>query len=81
MLLDAWNDYERYAWGQNQLKPISQVGETGGMFGESQIGATIVDALSTLHIMGLDAEYQKGSQWVKDNLDFSTVVSTNKATH
>lgn len=76
MMKDAWDDYERYAWGQNQLKPISQVGETGGIFGESQIGATIIDALSTLHIMELEAEYEKGSQWIKDNLDFPNLDAT-----
>ncbi len=72
---DAWDDYERYAWGENQLKPISQIGEDGGIFGDSKIGATIVDALDSLHIMELTTEYQKGRDWVEENLDFSIVVS------
>ncbi|CAG7787068.1 unnamed protein product, partial [Allacma fusca] len=42
MLKDSWDDYSRYAWGENQLKPVSQRGEAGGIYGDSKIGATIV---------------------------------------
>lgn len=37
------------------------------------MGATIVDALDTLYIMGLHEEFQDGQNWIKDNLDFSVV--------
>ena len=75
MMKDAFDDYERWAWGENELKPISQIGQSGGIFGDSKIGATIVDALDTLHIMELNEQYQKGRDWVEENLDFSIVVS------
>lgn len=78
MLLDAWANYERYAWGENQLKPVSLRGEDGGIFGDSQIGATIIDALGTLHIMGLSDEYRKASDWIKNNLDFPSLVTICK---
>lgn len=43
--------------------------------GNSQMGATIVDALDTLYIMGLHDEFREGQEWIDKNLDFS-VVST-----
>lgn len=39
------------------------------------MGATIVDALDTLYIMGLHDEFRDGQKWIEDSLDFS-VVST-----
>lgn len=43
--------------------------------GNSQLGATIVDALDTLYIMGLHDEFKDGQEWIEQNLDFG-VVST-----
>lgn len=37
------------------------------------MGATIVDALDTLYIMGLHDEFHDGQKWIEDNLDFSVV--------
>lgn len=37
------------------------------------MGATIVDALDTLYIMGLHDEFRDGQKWIEDNLDFSVV--------
>lgn len=37
------------------------------------MGATIVDALDTLYIMGLHDEFKDGQQWIEQNLDFSVV--------
>ncbi|TKC43817.1 hypothetical protein EI555_012224, partial [Monodon monoceros] len=39
--------------------------------GSSQMGATIVDALDTLYIMGLHDEFRDGQKWIENNLDFS----------
>uniref|UniRef100_A0A8C1QX31 alpha-1,2-Mannosidase n=1 Tax=Cyprinus carpio TaxID=7962 RepID=A0A8C1QX31_CYPCA len=39
--------------------------------GNSQMGATIVDALDTLYIMGLHDEFKDGQEWIEQNLDFS----------
>lgn len=76
MMKDAWTDYERWAWGQNELKPISQTGQTGGIYGNSKIGATIIDSLDTLLIMGFNDEYANGRKWVAENFDFGTVNTT-----
>ena len=43
--------------------------------GNSQMGATIVDALDSLYIMGLHEEFKDGQEWIEQNLDFTGVVS------
>lgn len=52
--LHAWNGYKAHAWTRDELSP------TSGSFRDpfSGWGATIVDALDTLIIMGLDDEFQ-----------------------
>jgi len=75
MMKDAWDNYEKYAWGHNELRPLSHRGHSASIFGPSKIGATIVDALDTLFIMGMDTEYKKARDWVADYLDFDSVVS------
>lgn len=40
------------------------------------MGATIVDALDTLYIMGLHDEFREGQEWIDKNLDFSVVSRT-----
>lgn len=36
-------------------------------------GATIVDALDTLFIMEMKAEFEEAKSWVEENLDFNVV--------
>jgi len=69
--LHAWRGYERHAWGNDELQPISRVGRNtfGGL------GITILDSLSTLWLMGLDREFEKGVKFVKDDLDFDNADS------
>lgn len=71
----AWENYIRYAWGKNELKPISKRGHSAGIFGKSTLGATIVDGLDTLYIMGMMDEYKLGRDWIAENLDLDNNVS------
>ncbi|KAG6667259.1 mannosyl-oligosaccharide 1,2-alpha-mannosidase MNS1 [Carya illinoinensis] len=66
-MLHAWSSYEKYAWGQDELQPQSMngVNSFGGL------GATLVDSLDTLYIMGLDEQFQKAREWVLNSLDFN----------
>lgn len=72
---DSWDNYHVHAWGTNELKPISQRGHTGSVFGSAKLGATIVDAVDTLYIMGMEKEYQQGRDWIANYLDFDNMVS------
>ncbi|XP_039101969.1 mannosyl-oligosaccharide 1,2-alpha-mannosidase IA [Hyaena hyaena] len=70
MMKHAWNNYKRYAWGLNELKPISKEGHSSSLFGSIK-GATIVDALDTLFIMEMKDEFEEAKSWVEENLDFN----------
>ncbi|XP_071988333.1 mannosyl-oligosaccharide 1,2-alpha-mannosidase IB-like, partial [Engystomops pustulosus] len=70
MMKHAWDNYRQYGWGHNELRPIARKGHSTNIFGNSQMGATIVDALDTLYIMGLLDEFRDGQEWVANNLDF-----------
>ncbi|GCB74800.1 mannosyl-oligosaccharide 1,2-alpha-mannosidase IA-like [Scyliorhinus torazame] len=70
MMKFAWDNYRQYAWGTNELKPLSKSGHSSGLFG-GLLGATIVDSLDTLYIMGLQEEFREAREWVESNLDFS----------
>uniref|UniRef100_A0A8C9Y7G4 alpha-1,2-Mannosidase n=1 Tax=Sander lucioperca TaxID=283035 RepID=A0A8C9Y7G4_SANLU len=70
MMKHAWGNYRRYAWGSNELRPISKQGHSSNLFGSIK-GATIVDALDTLHIMEMFEEFDAATDWVEKNLDFN----------
>ncbi|ELU14315.1 hypothetical protein CAPTEDRAFT_228579 [Capitella teleta] len=70
MMKFSWDQYATYAWGHNELKPISRKGHSASIFGNSALGATIVDGLDTLYIMGLMDEFKKGRDWVATALQF-----------
>lgn len=71
MMKHAWENYVTYAWGKNELRPVSKRGHSASIFGSSSMGATIVDAMDTLYIMGMDEEFEKGKEWIAGNLDMN----------
>jgi len=75
MTLHAWTGYKKYAWGKNELKPVSRVGHSAGIFGgqhaADNMGATIVDAMDTLYLMGFDKEFEAGQSWIMDHLNLN----------
>ncbi|XP_029187089.2 mannosyl-oligosaccharide 1,2-alpha-mannosidase IA-like [Acropora millepora] len=71
MMEHAWTGYVNHAWGINELKPISKKGHTGSIFGALSSGATVVDALDTLNIMGMNDEFERARKWVAMSLSFN----------
>ncbi|KAM3614500.1 uncharacterized protein V6R79_015478 [Siganus canaliculatus] len=71
MMKFAWDNYKRYAWGKNELRPLTRNGHIGNMFGGLR-GASIVDSLDTLYIMGLMDEYNDAKEWVQSSLDLNS---------
>ena len=43
MTKHAWDNYVKYAWGDNELRPISKKGHSAGIFGNSKLGMTIIE--------------------------------------
>lgn len=73
MMIHAWSNYVRYAWGYDELDPLAKRGSSSQIFGLANIGATIVDSLDTLFVMGLRKEYDAAREWVAHNLTFNQV--------
>ncbi|KAG4026546.1 hypothetical protein MFRU_039g00240 [Monilinia fructicola] len=65
--LRSWNGYKKYAWGHDELSPVSS------KFRDPFCGwaATLVDALDTLWIMGLRDEFEEAVKGV-EKIDFTT---------
>ncbi|KAJ7473984.1 glycoside hydrolase family 47 protein [Mycena latifolia] len=64
----AWSAYERDAMGCDEYHPLSHRGSNLSQSGG--IGYTIVDAIDTMLLMGLEAEYSRASEWVRTSLRF-----------
>ncbi|BHF74729.1 Mannosyl-oligosaccharide 1,2-alpha-mannosidase IB [Sparganum proliferum] len=75
MMKHAWTSYRNYAWGANELRPLSKTGHQPSILGSAPMGATIVDAIDTLYIMGLDKEYGEAKQWIEESLKFTVVCN------
>ncbi|CAN1139589.1 Mannosyl-oligosaccharide 1,2-alpha-mannosidase MNS1 [Linum perenne] len=66
-MIHAWSSYEKYAWGHDELQPQTK----NGVDSFGGLGATLIDALDTLYIMGLDEQFQRAREWVANSLDFN----------
>jgi mannosidase alpha-like ER degradation enhancer 2 len=65
--LHAWNNYERYAWGHDALRPLSKTAHD--WYGEPLL-MTPVDALDTVILMKLDREAAKAQALIANSLSF-----------
>ena len=66
MFRHAWKGYTQFAWGKDELLPLTKKGTTSyGM------GLTIIDSLDTMWLMGLTEEFQKARDWVAQSLDIA----------
>ncbi|KAL3511529.1 hypothetical protein ACH5RR_024246 [Cinchona calisaya] len=66
-MIHAWSSYEKYAWGHDELQPQTK----NGIDSFGGLGATLIDSLDTLYIMGLDEQFQRAREWVANSLDFN----------
>lgn len=62
--IHAWSGYKKYAMGFDELMPLSQ----HGVDGLGGLGATVVDALDTAMIMGIDEVIAEAGSWVEAHL-------------
>ncbi|KAJ3126098.1 hypothetical protein HK098_007896 [Nowakowskiella sp. JEL0407] len=68
----AWNGYVQYAWGRDELHPVTQVGSEW-----FHLGLTAVDALDTAWIMGQTDVFEKARSWVEKGMKFDADVNAN----
>ncbi len=63
----AWNGYKKYAWGHDDLKPLSK--SYKDWYGQTLL-MTPVDSLDTLILLGLKDEADKTRKYIAENLSF-----------
>jgi mannosidase alpha-like ER degradation enhancer 2 len=70
--LHAWNGYKQYAWGHDELRPLSK-----GYHDWHRVSLymTPVDALDTMILMGLDEEAAKTKDFIAGSLSFDLDIS------
>ena len=68
----AWDGYRKYAWGHDELRPVSRT--YSEWFG---VGLTIIDSLDTMLLMNLREEFQQARDWVDNSLTFEKNVDVN----
>lgn len=61
----AWKGYRKYAWGHDNLRPVSR--QSSDWFG---LGMTIVDSLTTMLVMDLKDDFAEARQWIENDLRF-----------
>ncbi|HVZ90181.1 MAG TPA: glycoside hydrolase family 47 protein [Rhizomicrobium sp.] len=66
----AWLCYRRCCFGADQIKPVSGRGEAFFFAKGPSLGLTIVEALDTLYVMGLDRQIVEGLRWLYRRLNF-----------
>jgi mannosidase alpha-like ER degradation enhancer 2 len=65
--LHSWQGYERYAWGHDELRPVSRTFRD--WYGDSLL-MTPVDSLDTLLLLGETAEAEKAKTLILSRLSF-----------
>jgi mannosidase alpha-like ER degradation enhancer 2 len=70
--LHAWNGYKKYAWGHDDLKPLSK---THRDWYAEPLLMTPVDALDTMILMGLKDEATDTKNYIIANLSFDKDIS------
>ena len=67
--LHAWAGYRYVAWGYDEYRPLSLKPADFFIDGHS-FGLSIIEALDTLYVMGLDHELDLCVRWLSANLNF-----------
>ena len=68
----AWNGYKKYAWGHDDLKPLSK---TYHDWYAEPLLMTPVDALDTMTLMGLKDEARTTREFIATHLSFDKDIS------
>jgi mannosidase alpha-like ER degradation enhancer 2 len=66
--LHAWNGYKKYAWGHDDLKPLSKTFHD--WYAPETLLMTPVDALDSLILLGFTDEADRTRKYITENLSF-----------
>jgi mannosyl-oligosaccharide alpha-1,2-mannosidase len=68
-MLFAWDNYRNHAWGKDEIKPISG-GVSSFPLKNHHLGLSLIEAMDTLWLMGLDTQFAEALRWTKSDLSF-----------
>lgn len=68
----CWNGYKEFAWGFDELHPVSKTGSN--WFG---LGLTIIDTLDTAFLTSQMDIFEQASNWVSNSLSFQRGGESN----
>ena len=71
--LDSWRAYEKYAWGHDELRPVSKTPRD--WYGSESLLMTPVDALDTMLLMGLNDDAMKAKTLIVEKLSFDKDIN------
>jgi hypothetical protein len=67
--LHGWNGYKRFAWGHDEVHPISGGFDEFFVAGHP-VALSIIEALDTLYVMELDDDLHEGVEYIVNRVDF-----------
>jgi mannosidase alpha-like ER degradation enhancer 2 len=70
--MHAWEGYKAYAWGTDELLPVSRAGRD---WHDATLLMTPVDALDTMILMGLDQEAERTREYLVAHLSFDQDIT------
>ena len=70
--MHAWSGYQKYAWGHDDLKPLSK--SYHDWYAQPLL-MTPVDALDTMILMGMHEEAARTRKYIVENLSFDKDIS------
>jgi mannosyl-oligosaccharide alpha-1,2-mannosidase len=73
--LSSYKTYKKYAWGLDELQPITRNGKNWNDDPVNSMSLSIIDALATLHLMGQTELLEDALKYVKEKLFFNRDVS------
>ncbi len=74
-MVHAWAGYKKYSWGHDELSPIAKI--RNDWYGNYSLLHTPIDALDTLHIMGLTEEAREAKELIFEKLRFDIPVNVS----
>ncbi|KAF9517655.1 glycoside hydrolase family 47 protein [Hydnum rufescens UP504] len=73
--ISAFGDYKRFAYGHDDLAPLSTTSKTPWVDSRNGWGSTIIDSMSTMKIMGLDTLFSESVAYAATiNFNFETTI-------
>lgn len=66
----AWGQYREHTWGKDDFLPVSGGAKSFPLMNH-HLGLSLIEAMDTLWVMGLDAEFADALAWVKAEADFA----------